>query len=219
MPEPVPVPAPLRADAERNRRRLLEAAREVFAERGLDVTLDDIARHAGVGIGTAYRRFPNKDALVEELMVDRIGELVEIAKECLEEPDPWAALEGFFERALALQASDRGLKDVLFSATQNRPRVAATRLKLAPIVGRIVKRAVDAGVVRKDMATTDVPLINFMLITLIDFGRQAEPELYRRYLRIVLDGLRATDADPLPVKPIPVPQFTAAMAEWIPRGR
>ena len=70
-----PEPAPLRADAERNRQRLLEAARELFAERGLDVTLDEIARHAGVGTGTAYRRFPNKDALIEALMVERFGEL------------------------------------------------------------------------------------------------------------------------------------------------
>src|SRR4051812_30038144 len=78
-------PAPLRADAERNRQRILDAAREVFADRGLDVTLDEIARHAGVGVGTAYRRFPNKEALVEALMVERIGELEQLARECLEQ--------------------------------------------------------------------------------------------------------------------------------------
>src|ERR687896_812852 len=98
--------APLRADAERNRQRLLAAAKDLFAERGLDVTLDEVARHAGVGTGTAYRRFPNKDALIDALKVDRIGELRALAQECLEEQDPWVGLTGYFERALALQAAD-----------------------------------------------------------------------------------------------------------------
>jgi AcrR family transcriptional regulator len=209
--------APLRADAERNRQRLLAAAKEVFATRGLDVTLDDIARHAGVGTGTAYRRFPNKDALIEALMADRIGELAAIAEECLEDPDPWRGLAGYFERALALQASDRGLKDVLFSPGRGRDRVAHARRSLAPIVTRLVRRAVHAGVVRGDIATSDVPVINFMLNTVVDFGRDVEPELYRRYLTIVLDGLRPReDPTPLPVEALKIPAFQEALARWKP---
>jgi AcrR family transcriptional regulator len=211
------VTAPLRADAERNRQRLLAAAKELFATRGLDVTLDEVARHAGVGTGTAYRRFPNKDALIEALMVDRIGELGAIATECLEDPDPWNGLAGYFERALALQASDRGLKDVLFSATRGRERVAHARRALAPAVTRLVRRAVEAGVVRSDLATSDVPLVNFMLNTIVDFGRDVEPELYRRYLAIVLDGLRPRgDLEPLPVEALTVRAFQEAMARWKP---
>src|ERR671916_3302636 len=122
-----PGTVPLRADAERNRQRLLAAAKELFAVRGLDVTLDEVARHAGVGTGTAYRRGPNKDALIDALMVDRIGELAAIARECLEEPDPWRGISGFFERALALQAADRGLKDVLFSSGHGRERSIQAR--------------------------------------------------------------------------------------------
>src|ERR1700754_2230621 len=114
------VETPLRADAERNRQRLLGAAKELFAERGVEVTLDEIARHAGVGTGTAYRRFPNKDALIEALMADRIGESGAIAQECLEDPDPWRAFAVFFERSLALMAADRGLKEVLFSPGRGR---------------------------------------------------------------------------------------------------
>jgi AcrR family transcriptional regulator len=207
-------PVPLRADAERNRQRLLDAAREVFATRGLDVTLDEIARHAGVGTGTAYRRFPNKDALIEALMVGRIGELQAIARECLEEPDPWLGLIGFFERSLALQAADRGLKDVLFSAARGRPEVAKARQALAPIVARLVRRAVDAGVVRSDLETTDVPLIIFMLNTVVDLTGDVEPELYRRYLAIVLDGLRPQPqgSDPPPVEALSVPRFQEALA-------
>src|ERR687897_2648177 len=153
---PEPVIAPLRADAERNRQRLLAAAKDLFATRGLDVTLDDVARHAGVGTGTAYRRFPNKDALIDALMVDRIGEIAEIARECLEEPDPWVGLTSYFDRALALQAADRGLKEVLFSSGRGRERSVQARRQIAPVVTQMVKRAVEAGAVRSDFSTSDV---------------------------------------------------------------
>jgi AcrR family transcriptional regulator len=209
--------APLRADAERNRQRLLAAAKDLFATRGLDVTLDDIARHAGVGTGTAYRRFPNKDALIDALMVDRIGELAEIAKECLREPDPWVGLRSYFDRALALQASDRGLKEVLFSSGRGRERSNHARLKIAPVVTKLVQRAKDAGVVRPDIDTSDVPLINFMVNTIVDFSRDIEPALYKRYLAIVLDGLRPRDdLDPLPVGALRIKAFQEAMANWKP---
>ena len=209
--------APLRADAERNRQRLLAAAKELLATRGLDVTLDDVARHAGVGTGTAYRRFPNKDALIDALMVDRIGEIAEIAKECLEDPDPWVGLTSYFDRALALQAADRGLKEVLFSAGRGRERSNQARRAIAPVVTKLVARAKEAGVVRSDIDTSDVPLINFMLNTVVDFSRDIEPELYRRYLAIVLDGLRPrNDLEPLPVEPLRVTEFQDAMARWKP---
>ena len=212
-----PQAAPLRADAERNRQRLLAAAKDLFTTRGLDVTLDDVARHAGVGTGTAYRRFPNKDALIDALMVDRIGELGAIARECLEEPDPWKGLSGYFERALALQAADRGLKEVLFSSGRGRERSVEARRAIAPVVTKLVKRAVDAGAVRGDISTSDVPLINFMLNTVVDFGRDVRPDLYRRYLAIVLDGLRPRDGlEPLPVDALAVNDFQDALARWKP---
>jgi AcrR family transcriptional regulator len=208
------VEAPLRADAERNRQRLLVAAKELFATRGLHVTLDDIARHAGVGTGTAYRRFPNKDALIEALMVDRIHEIGAIARECLEDPDPWRAVAGFFERALALQASDRGLKDILWTSGHGKEQVVHARRAIAPPVNRLVARAVEAGVVRADMATSDVPVINYMLNFLIDFSRDVEPELYKRYLAIVLDGLKPRDdLGPLPVDALSVRAFQDIVAE------
>jgi AcrR family transcriptional regulator len=207
--------APLRADAERNRQRLLAAAKELFATRGLHVTLDDIARHAGVGTGTAYRRFANKDELIDALMVDRISEIGAIAQESLEEPDPWLGLTSFFNRALALQAADRGLKEVLFSSGRGRERSDQARLRIAPIVTKLVARAKEAGVVRPDIDTSDVPLINFMLNTIVDFSRDTEPELYRRYLAIVLDGLRPRDdLEPLPIGALHVTEFQEAMARW-----
>jgi AcrR family transcriptional regulator len=209
-----PVEIPLRADAERNRLRLLAAAKELFAERGVDVTLDEIARHAGVGTGTAYRRFPNKDALIEALMADRIAEIGALAEESLRDPDPWRAFAGFFERGLALMAADRGLKDVVFSPGRGRERVAHARRAIAPVVTKLVKRAVDAGVVRPDIGTSDVPIINIMLTTVVTLSRDVEPELYKRYLAIVLDGLRAKDADPLPVDALSVQAFQHALENW-----
>jgi AcrR family transcriptional regulator len=211
------VVAPLRADAERNRRRILAAAKDLFATRGLDVTLDEIARHAGVGTGTAYRRFPNKDALIDALMVDRVGELADIARDCLEEPDPWVGLTGYLERALAVQAADRGLKEVLFSSGRGRERSNQARQQIAPVVTKLVRRAKEAGVVRQDFETSDVPLINFMINTLVDFGRDVEPDLYKRYLAIVIDGLRPReDLEPLPVPALKVPTFQEALARWKP---
>jgi AcrR family transcriptional regulator len=211
------VTAPLRADAERNRQRLLAAAKDLFATRGLDVTLDEVARHAGVGTGTAYRRFPNKDALIDALMVDRIGEVAAIAKACLADPDPWRGLTGFFEGALALQAADRGLKEVLFSAGRGRERSAEARRRIAPVVTRLVQRALDAGAVRSDFATTDVPLINFMLMTIVDLSREVEPDLYKRYLTFVLDGLKPRDdLEPLPVEALDFPAFQQAQTHWKP---
>jgi AcrR family transcriptional regulator len=209
--------APLRADAERNRQRLLVAAKELFRTRGLDVTLDDVARHAGVGTGTAYRRFPNKDALIDALMADRIAEIGQIATECLDEPDPWDGLTGFVERSLALQAADRGLKEVLFSPGRGRARSNEARRQIGPVVTQLVARAVEAGVARSDLAPTDVGVINYMLNMVVDLGRHVEPDLYKRYLAIVLDGLRPRDdLEPLPVDALPADEFQDALARWKP---
>jgi len=86
---------PLRRDAERNRQRILLAAAEVFTQRGLEATLDDVARQAGVGVGTVYRRFPDKESLVAELFADRIDAMVAVAEQALAAPDPWQALVSY----------------------------------------------------------------------------------------------------------------------------
>jgi hypothetical protein len=149
-------------------------------------------------------------------MVDRLGDVEAIARECLEEPDPWLGLRGFFERALAMMASDRGLVDVMFSAGAGGERLAAARQEVARVTTKLVRRAVEAGVARSDLAPTDLPLINLMVNTLIDFGREVEPELYRRFLAITLDGLRPhrQGTEPLPVGPLDLPGFAQALADW-----
>src|ERR1700754_1434289 len=102
--QPELVDRPLRKDAERNRQRILTAAGELFAERGLCVTLDDVAHHAGVGVGTVYRRFPDKAELIDALFAQRMQAMCEIAEEALEVPDPWDGLVFYFVHASKLQA-------------------------------------------------------------------------------------------------------------------
>src|SRR4051794_35027271 len=123
---------PLRADAERNRERILAAAAEVFAERGLDVSLDDIAAHAGVGVGTVYRRFPDKDDLIDALFEAKIDGAVQLASDALEIEDPWEGLVTFIRGMCAMQAADRGFKDALLSRDRGRDRVAGARERIAP---------------------------------------------------------------------------------------
>ncbi|PRY30765.1 TetR/AcrR family transcriptional regulator [Pseudosporangium ferrugineum] len=189
---------PLRRDAERNRQRILEAAHEVFAARGLDVTLDDIAHHADVAVGTVYRRFPSREHLVEALFETGLDQIAGWAREALDEPDPWTGLTGFLDRALEMMATDRGVQDVLFSRAYGHDRVAQARDRMAPLMDALVTRCQEAGVVRKDVAGGDLALIQFMLGAVIEYTQQTEPGLWRRYLTLFLDGLR-TPSTPLPV--------------------
>lgn len=197
-------PRPLRKDAERNRRRVLEAAREVFAEHGLAASLDDIARHAGVGVGTVYRRFPDKEQLIDALFEERVGEMVELARASQTVEDPWAGLEQFLTAAQELQATDRGLKEVLLGDVHERARVTAARDRIAPLVQQLLDRAQQAGAVRRDVSFTDLPLSQFAIGGLADYTRDIAPDAWRRMLVLVLDGLRATgtDATPMPAAPV-----------------
>jgi AcrR family transcriptional regulator len=212
---------PLRKDAERNRQRILEAARELFTERGLGVTLNDIAHYAGCGVGTVYRRFPDKEQLIDALFEKRVEEMVALAEEGLANPDPWDGLVGFLEHALEATARDRGLKELLLSSDQGRARVAAARERLLPIAGLLIERAHAVGTLRADIDDRDMPVIQFMLGTVIDAARDVEPDLWRRYLAVVLRGLRAepTPAKPLPVGPLDEEQLETVMRCWQPTPR
>jgi AcrR family transcriptional regulator len=189
--EPKEPDRPLRRDAERNRQRILDAARELFAEEGLGVTLNDIAHHAGVGVGTVYRRFPDKSHLIEELFEQRLEDIVGLASRALDDPDPWQGLKTFLRRMLELQANDRGAKDLLTASPDGLDRVAKIRSRLLPIGLELVRRARATGQVRSDIAAPDLPVIQLMLSTLIDASRDVSPDLWRRYLGIITRGLSA----------------------------
>jgi AcrR family transcriptional regulator len=211
---------PLRRDAEQNRQRILRAAAEVFTTRGLQATLDDVARHAGVGVGTVYRRFPDKESLVEALFEERIGQLAAIADQALAEPDSWTGLTGFLEQACELLSSDRGLREILMFATYGRDRVQAGRTRMQPLVTALVDRAQRDGKLRADLRPTDMLFIEFMLTSAASYAEQVSPHVWRRYLALLTDALRPArdDTAPLPV-PALTPDEMAAVMRSIPHGR
>jgi AcrR family transcriptional regulator len=196
--------APLRADAERNRQRILTAARELFAERGLDVTLDAIAEHAGLGVGTVYRRFANREELVEALFEDRVSDLVRVAEQALEIADPWEGLVFLMESILSEESGDRGLREVMLNSAPSRDRIERARQRLEPTALKVVRNAQDAGALRADVGDTDMAMISVMLGAVADASRGVNPQLWRRYLHLILDGLRVQREEPsaLPVGPM-----------------
>lgn len=207
---------PLRADAERNRRRILAAAAEVFARRGLDAGLDEIARHAGVGTGTVYRRFPDKAMLIEALFESRLDDLLEVAETALEMPDAWAGLVHFLEGSIEMQLADRGLKQLLFGegcpgANRGLPgsKFAGKMESLIPVIAALVERAQVQGTLRADVTLTDLAVMQFMVHGVGAFSAPVEPDLWRRQLALLLDGLRAERSHPapLPVEPLTVDQL------------
>jgi len=206
----------VRRDAERNRQRILEAAREGFAERGLGITLDEIARLAGVGVGTVYRRFPNKELLIDALFEERIGEIVALAREAGSDEDAWRGLSRFLEAAVGRLAIDRGLRELLVGSTYSPERIVHGRARIKPLVDDMVARAQAQGTLREDVGASDFPLLLMMLDAVVDTTRDIEPQTWRRALGIVLEGLKAPGTVPLPGAPLDVPQLERAIRAWRP---
>lgn len=212
---------PLRRDAERNRERILKAATEVFNERGLEVSLDEIARYAGVGVGTVYRRFRTKEELVEALFVDRIDSIAAIAEQALAVPDPWSGLVSFMEQMAELMAGNLGLRQMLMFATYGQDRVAYARQRNAPLVYQLVQRAQAAGQVRADLEPTDIPFIVFLLAETTQLAHGVSPGIWRRYLTLIIDGLRPgrEGVTPLPVAAMAPDEMEKSMRLAAPRHR
>lgn len=212
---------PLRADAERNRQRILDAARELFAQRGLGVTLNEIAHHAGVGVGTVYRRFPDRDQLIDELFEQRLSDLARLLDVGLADPDPWHGLTGFMTGALELQARDRGFKEIALGSADALQRGARLREQMLPRATALVQRAQRTGQLRADFKPQDIPVAQLMIGAVIDAARDVDPELWRRYLEIFLQGIRADRSTPeaLSTEPLSTEQVPSVMAAWQPPRR
>jgi AcrR family transcriptional regulator len=199
-----------RKDVVRNRQRILTAAKELFADLGLRVTMHDIADHAGVGVGTIYRHFPEKSELIDLVFEEQLERMAEIAHEALSDPDPWHAVVWYHEQTLELQSQDKGLKELLLGMPNAPERAVKLRKKLHPLAAQIIERAQAAGVVRSDCVTQDFGVIVLMLGAVIDAAGDISPKLWHRYLTIALQGLRPTSS---PLAPLGVPPVSPRQME------
>ena len=194
---PAPSRAP-RADAVRNRVAVIDAARKVMAKKGLDAQMDEIARAAGVGVGTVYRHFPTKDDIVVALADYRFERLAEFAREALAEPDPGTAFERFLFRGGELQASDQALSEVMRGYENVMPD-AAERAGLLELSREVLTRAQRAGAIRPDVDAEDIPMVMCGIGTTTNHPAPfIGPGAWRRFLAIVLDGMRADGGAQLP---------------------
>lgn len=159
-----------------------------------------------MGVGTVYRRFPDKTRLIEELFEQQLAELVELMVQAVENPDPWHGLTGFLTRNLELQTRDRAFREIILGTPEGAQRIRQIRARMFPLGARLVQRAKDAGALRADFEPEDFPILILMLSALVDAARDVEPELWRRYLEIVIQGLRA---DPTSPEPLTTPALDA----------
>lgn len=207
---------PLRKDAARNRQALIDAGRIVFAERGLDASLDDVAHHAGLGVGTAYRHFANKRELARAIFAEGVERMLALADEAAADPDPWSGLVRFLEGAAEAQCADRGLRETLmgFHDVEIFDRIQD---RFTTALESIIDRGRRSGALRDDAAATDVGVIVIMLGTVADVGGDASPQLWRRYLPLLLAGLRPGGPE-LSEPPIGLDELRHAMVSYKQRG-
>ncbi|WIB76859.1 helix-turn-helix domain-containing protein [Curtobacterium sp. MCPF17_002] len=185
---------PLRADAARNRELILQTARKCFAERGLSVTLNDIAHEAGVGVGTVYRRFADKDSLIEALLATKFEAMNDAAARAAEETDARQALRVYLMGVFEFRARDRALADAIVRAGKARPSIVQERDRLESQVTEIIGRARAAGVVRVGFDYRDLPMLTSMVGAVADTTRAHDPNAWRRYAEVVIEGVLPSDA-------------------------
>ena len=180
----------LRRDTARNKERLLVAANEVFAERGLHACLSEVAERAGVGMGTIYRRFPDKQALVSALLDEKLDAINRVAQTAAQQPSGWDAFSALMEGMTELLAGDHALAELMMSDYGQ--RYASTRTaQYRVVVAGIVAHAQAEGSLRPDVAPTDIsPLLN-MASAAADYTAALPRPVWPRYLQLLLEGLRA----------------------------
>jgi AcrR family transcriptional regulator len=206
-------PARLRRDAERNRERILTAARRLFSETGLAVSHNDVARAAGVGVGTVYRRFPRKEDLLLALFEDQVERVVQLAEAAAAGDDPWQGLCVFLETTLEMQAGDRGLQEFLLG-----PQAASLADRaneaITPVVGGLLARAKERGQVRTDVEVADIAVVPIMVGAVLDRARGLAPDHWRRVLALVMEGFRPATGQQLPAPALEHDQLVAVLARW-----
>ena len=190
----------LRRDAARNRAKLTAAGREVFAELGPDASFEEVARRAGVGIGTLYRHFPSREALAEEIYAEHIDEVVAAAETAAAREDAWSGLVSFLEHVLELQARNLPLRGLFLR--HGGGRAAERRRLILPLLEGVIERGREQGVLRDDLTVGDLALALWSFSPVIEATAAAAPDVWRRHLRILLDGMRPAAATPQEVPPL-----------------
>ncbi|WP_176765739.1 TetR/AcrR family transcriptional regulator [Actinomyces ruminicola] len=181
---------PARKDAARNRARLLDSAKRLFGSRGLAVTLKDVARDAGVGVGTVYRHFPTKDALVAALFAEQLQREVERARAMAQAGDAWRALVDYLEETMRLQASNRGMRALMCPAGSVFESVRECKAQINPYLEQVIELAHAQGTLRSDCTARDIAYLQVALVGIMDASPDDAPDLYRRHLALFLDGVR-----------------------------
>jgi AcrR family transcriptional regulator len=184
----------LRADAARNRAAIVEAAREVFADQGLDASLDEIARRAGTGNATLYRRFPSRGDLIAAVFAERMVEELDAVEAALADPDPWSGFASYVTAVGGMQARDRGIADLVTMDVTRAPEIDAFRARAFEGLVTLIDRARAAGVLRDDFTTQDVVLLLMANAGLVERAHDISAEASSRLVHLLLDGLRATSA-------------------------
>lgn len=206
-----PEPRRLRRDAQQNLDRLLVVAAELFSARGLGVTLEEVASSAGVGVGTIYRRFSDKDALIEKVFEQKLLASSRLANECLEMPVAWEGLCTFLRQNLGQLSGDRGLQEFLVDAEIAKKQRSAMNESLNPLLAELISGAQAEGKLRDDFSVNDIPMIILMLAYMAHTHTALGPGFAGRYLELILKGL-APSPDP---NPIPQPADEPDYARWI----
>ncbi|WP_407665604.1 TetR/AcrR family transcriptional regulator [Mycolicibacterium vinylchloridicum] len=210
---------PLRKDAQRNRQRIIDAARDLFAQKGLEPSLNDVAHHARVGVGTVYRRFATKESLLEAIFEEGLNELSALAERAALQQDSWQGFAWFVEQMCQLTATDRGLREVAFSKSCAGDRVNSAQERLVPALNKLVERAQADGHLRPEIAAPDMPILGLLAGTVSEFAGAVNTELWRRYVALLIDGLRCRpEQTRLPVDALSEAELDLAMHTWEPAG-
>ncbi len=177
---------PLRADARRNRARVLDVAQEMFLAEGMAVPIDAIAERAGVGVGTVYRHFPTKEALFEAIMQQRIGSMITMAQDLADAEDPGAAFFDYFTHIVGQAESSKGVHEALVNAGfQLEESVGALAGQMRDAMGALLKRAQEAGAVRPDLTAVDAKALMAGVAEMRKLGGDPEATL-----AVVIAGMR-----------------------------
>ncbi|MFC4854728.1 TetR/AcrR family transcriptional regulator [Actinophytocola glycyrrhizae] len=188
----------LRADARRNRDRILDAARQAFAARGLDVPMAAIARRAGVGVATLYRRFPTRESLITEVFADQLTQCLSLVDDALADPDPWRGFRTAIEKVCAMQVTDRGFSAAVLTAFPTAIDFDRAGTHAETAFADVVRRAQESGDLRADFVPADLALILRANAGVIADSPDAALAASRRLVAYLLQAFRADRATPLP---------------------